>query len=100
MSRRPYLPRQDAPVADMRRACKADLPAKNRVLTDFAGMAYENQIINFSAATDARLSDRGAVDARVRLDLHVILDHYGSMLQNLVPAPIRPLRESESIAPN
>src|ERR1700687_1045653 len=98
VSRRPHLPRQDAAVANTRRAGEANLSAKNRVLSDFARVADENQIVNFRAAPYARLSDCGAVDARVRLDLHVILDHDRSMLQDFVPAPIRALRKSEPIA--
>src|ERR1700730_8864650 len=99
MSRRTDLPRQDAAVADMRRACQADLPANNRVFADFARVPDKHQIINFRSATDSRLADSSAVDARIRLGRHVILDPYGSMLQDLVPTSSRAPRKSEPIAP-
>src|SRR5260370_42000233 len=61
-------------------------------------MPNEHQIINFRAATDARFSDRGAVNARIRLNLHIVLDHDTGMLLNLVPAAVRALCKSEPIA--
>src|SRR5260370_29171041 len=63
-------------------------------------MPNEHEIINFRAAPDARFSDRGAIDARVRLNLHIVLDDDACMLLNFVPAAIRALCKSEPIAAN
>ena len=100
MTRRSHLPRQDAVFADMSRAREPDLSAENRVLADLAGMPYEHEIINFCAAANARFSDSGSIDARVGLNLHIVLNHDRGMLLDLVPTAVRALRKSEAIAPD
>src|SRR6266567_5101440 len=94
----PNLPRQNAAIADVCRAGKPDLSTKNCILADFASVADEHQIINLRSAPDPRLSHGRPVDARVGLNLHVILDYNGSLLHDLVPSPVRTLREPESIS--
>src|SRR5579863_4127208 len=63
-------------------------------------MADEHEVVDLGPAADARFSDGGAVDAGVRLNFDVILDHDGRILHNFVPSAIRAFREAEPVAPD
>ena len=46
-------------------------------------MADLNQVVDLGAAPDACRPQRGAIDARVGADLHVVFDHHGAYLWDL-----------------
>src|ERR1700674_5160463 len=80
VSRRTDLARKDAAVSDARRSRKADLSAQNRVLAYFAGMANEHEVVDLCAAGNARFTDRRAIYASIGLNLDVVLDDHGRVL--------------------
>ena len=57
-----------------------------------------HQVINLHSPLDACLAHAGAIDARIRLHLNVVLDDHMRGLWNLVPMPLSRTRKSESIA--
>src|SRR5580658_5123823 len=61
-------------------------------------MADDDKVVQLGAATNARFSDRGAVDARVRLDFDIVLKHGGAGLLHLVPGAVFLLGEAETVA--
>ena len=81
-----------APDEHARVVAEADLPADDRVrlddgaardaglrrdddaLADLDVVADLHEVVYLRTAPDARLAQRAAVDARVRADLHVVLD--------------------------
>ena len=56
------LSREDATIPNASRSREAHLAAQDRVLSDFAGVAHQNEIIDFRATADARFADGRAVD--------------------------------------
>ena len=60
-------------------------------------MADLYDVVNFSAARDARLADRGAVNGRARAYLNIIFNHDAPGLRNLQPAPLLVLRVAEAV---
>ena len=59
-------------------------------------MSDLDQVVDFRAASDSGLSDAGAIDASVCLDLHVVFNDCRPGLHNLVPAALIVLGESET----
>src|SRR5271155_255002 len=89
---------KNAAIADVRGTGKADLAAEQRVFSYFAGVAALHEIVNFRAAADLRLADRGAVNGGVSLDFDVIADDGGARLTHFVPMAVRFAREAEAVA--
>jgi len=63
-------------------------------------MANEHQIIDLGATPDARLADRGAIHAGVRLHFHIVLQHRRPGLRHFVPGAIPPFGKTETVSPN
>ena len=61
-------------------------------------MPHEHQVIDFHATRNQGLSQRCAVDARIRLDLHIVFEHGDARLQDLVPPLVRLPREAEPVS--
>ncbi len=91
------LPRQDAAIPHFGGTREADLAAQQRVLANFAGVADLHEVVDFRAAADARLADRGAVDGGVRLNFDIVADDGGTGLADFVPAPVGFAGESEAV---
>src|SRR5208283_4747985 len=93
-----YLPRQNAVVANVRGASQADLSAQHGVHAHPRSVAYEDQVVNFSAAADARFAHGGAVNAGVGLHFHVVLQNGGTGLGHLVPGAVGALGKAQAVA--
>src|SRR5271169_3385080 len=89
---------KNAAIAHVGRTGKAYLAAEQRVLSYFAGVADLHEIVNFRAAADLRLADRGTVNGGVSLDLDVVADDGGARLTHFVPMAVRFAREAEAVA--
>src|SRR5215469_6175588 len=63
-------------------------------------MANEHQIIDLGATSDARLANRSAIHAGVRLHFHIVLQHRRPGLRHFVPGAIRPFGKTETVSPN
>ncbi len=61
-------------------------------------MAYQDQVVDFRAAADARFAYRGAVDARVGLNLDIILQNSRTGLDHFVPRAVVLLGEAQAVA--
>jgi len=59
-----------------------------------------HQIVHLNPASYARFAHAGAVDARIRLHLDIVLNHHRRWLWDLVPPSLRRLRKPESIRSN
>ena len=60
-------------------------------------MADLHKIVDLHPAPDVSFADAGAVDAGIRLDFHIVFDHDGRRLRNLVPLSFGSLGEAESV---
>ena len=60
-------------------------------------MAHLHQVVYFNPAADAGFADAGAVDARVRLDLDIVLDHDRRGLRDFVPRALAGFRETKTV---
>ena len=56
-----------------------------------------DKIVDLRAAIDLRHSDCRAIDASMRLYLHVVPDHHVPGLHDLLPAPVIVFRKPESV---
>src|SRR5260370_16595953 len=66
----------------------------------FAGarsVAHLLQDVDRDPAADAGFADAGAVDARVRLDLDIVLDHDGRRLRNFMPIAGAGFRKTKAV---
>src|SRR5271157_628048 len=82
-----------------RRAREANLRAKQGMFADCGAMPHLHQVVDFDAATNAGLSDAGAIDTGVRLYLDIALQHRRARLRNLLPA-LSVAGKSEAVAAN
>src|SRR5262249_18555861 len=76
----------------------ADLRRKERPGSDAHPVADLNEIVDFRPRVNARLSNRGPIDCRVRANLDIVLDDDVGMLWNLEVRTVRLLREPEPVA--
>src|SRR5690349_19332655 len=76
---------------------EASLSAEHGVGTDLAGVADENEVVDFCAVADARFANGGAVDAGVGLDFHVIFENGGAGLNDFVPGAVFLFCEAEAV---
>src|SRR5271156_5297232 len=77
-----YLPAEQAPFADSRRARDSRLTREARVLADFAVVPDMNLVVEFDAAMQHRRSHHRAIDRRIRADLPVVLEYHAADLWN------------------
>src|SRR5262249_20604194 len=91
------LPGEDHIFANLSGPRQADLPAQHGVLFDDAVMRDLDEVVNLGVTADARLAQAAAVDAAVRLDLHVVFDYHLPRLRNLVPVTLVVFREAKTI---
>jgi len=75
-------------AAQVRRACQAHLGCEDRVLADLSAMADLNQVVQFCAAPDDGIADRGPVYGCVGPDLHVILDDDPAGLADFIKSAV------------
>src|SRR6266853_3146254 len=61
-------------------------------------MADLNKVVNFSSGLDAGLANRGAVDARIGLNLDGIFKNRRPGLNDLVPATVRLAGKAEAVS--
>src|ERR1700722_10622959 len=61
-------------------------------------MADLDEVVDFGAGVDAGFADRGAVDAGVSLDLHIVFDDCGTGLEDLVPGAVGLASEAEAVS--
>jgi len=97
MSDHSHLPGKNRARADFRGTAESHLRTQQRIFANVRAVAHLHQIIDFSAASNARFADAGAVDASVRLDFHIVSDQHRGWLRNLVPAALSSLSETKSI---
>src|SRR5262249_28517993 len=88
---------EDHIAPDFGTAAKADLRAQHRVFADIGGVADLYEIVDLRAAADARFADRGAIDRRVRADLHVVFQNDDARLHDLVIRAIGLFRVTEPV---
>jgi len=84
--------------ADMRRTGETGLRTNERVLIDGARMSDLYEVVDLSAAFDARFADRGAIDGRVCADLDIVFEHDATGLRNLEPGFFSSLCVTKTIA--
>src|SRR6266850_3417354 len=85
----------DDAAAEAARARDSDLGHDDRVLADLDVVADLNEIVDLGPAADDRLAEHGAIDRRVRADVHVVLDHDDAHLRDLaVSTPVEDVAEA------
>src|SRR4051812_2702741 len=95
-----HLPAEDHVVADRRAAGHADLRRHQHVATNRDAVRDLHQIVDFRSRADARLTDGGSIDRRIRAELHVVFDHDGRDLRNLLVRAVAPTDEAVAVAPD
>src|SRR5438046_6413491 len=98
MARETDLSRKNHIFSDLRGSGHAHLSAEQGILAHLRGVTHLDKVIHFDATAEARFTHRGAVNARVGLNLDVVFDHRRPGLNDLVVGPIRLLRKPETIA--
>lgn len=61
-------------IANVRGAGQAYLRTEQRVFANRGAVSYLNEVVDLSAAADARFADTGAVNARIGLNFDIIFD--------------------------
>ncbi len=84
-------------MANMSRAGKSDLRAKQGVLSDGRGMPYLDQVVDLGTAPDAGFANNGAIDAGICLDLDLVFEHGRARVERLGPAAFGVASEAEAV---
>src|SRR5258708_6600846 len=92
-----YLSSKNAAFANNGRTGESDLAAKHGVRADFAGVANQDQVVDFCAAADAGFADGCAVDGGVGLNFHVVFQDGRAGLRNFVPRAVFLFGEAEAV---
>src|SRR5262249_4035926 len=80
--------------------CQSDLSGQQCIFADAAAMANLDKIVDLRTAPDASLLEAGAVDASVRLNLHVVVHNDRFGLSDFVPAAFVVLGEAKAVGAN
>ena len=91
------LPRHLDVVADDRRAREAGKRGDGAMLADSAVVPDLHEVVDLRAGADPRAAGLRAVDARVRADLHVVVEHHVADLRNSLERPSTK-RPAEAVA--
>jgi hypothetical protein len=89
---------EDAVVADFGGAGQAGLAADHVVGAKLGGMAYQDQVVDFGAATYAGFAHRGSVDAGIGLDFDVVFEDCWAGLDDFVPGAVFFFGEAQPVA--
>jgi hypothetical protein len=89
---------EDAVVADFGGAGEAGLAADHIVGAKLGGVAYQDEVVDFGAATYAGFAHRGAVDAGVGLDFDVVFEDRRAGLDHFVPSAVFLFSKAQSVA--
>src|SRR5579864_513217 len=85
-------------LTDIGGSCESNLCAEQRIFAYCGAVADLNQVVDLRAASDASLANAGAVNAGIRLNLHIVFDNRGAGLQDLVPVAVVVFSETESVS--
>src|SRR5436190_2177803 len=88
---------EDHFVSYFRRSGNSSLGTQQSIFADRRPVSNLHQVIDLHAASDAGFADASAVDAGVRLHLHVVSNHDSGGLRNLVPSSLRSLGKAKAI---
>ena len=80
------------------RSSQSDLGTQQRVFSNARSVTDLNQIVNLRARRNMSLTDAGAIDAGISLDLDIIVQHRWTRLHNLVPLPRITLGEAKAVS--
>jgi hypothetical protein len=61
-------------------------------------VAYQDQVVDFGAASDAGFPHRSAVDAGIGLDFDVVFENCWAGLDHLVPGAVFLFSEAQAVA--
>src|SRR6188474_1754204 len=84
MVSKPDLTANHRVILDHHAATDPRLRRDHDALANVAVVTHVNHVVELRATTDARATQRSAVNARVRADLDVIFNHYGTNLRKLL----------------
>jgi hypothetical protein len=88
------------PISNFCGPAEPNLRAKQGVLTDISAVTDLYQVVYFHSATDVSSANAGAVDARVGLHFHIVVDYDRSWLRNFVPLALGSLGKAKAVSPD
>lgn len=91
-----YLPADYGIIAHAHAAGKTRLGGNHNMLADRTVVCNVNQIVNLCAIADPCHTERSAINARVRADLHVVADFHSAHLREFLIVVARK-RETETV---
>ena len=80
------------------RSSQSDLGTQQRVFSNARSVTDLNQIVDLRPRRNMSLTDAGAIDAGISLDLDIIVQHRWTRLHNLVPLPGIILGETKAVS--
>ena len=92
------LPGERHRILDRRAAGNSDLRREQHVAADRHAVRDLHEVVDLRSGADPRLADGGAIDRRIRPNLHVVFDDDIADLRDLLVSAIRACGEAEAIA--
>ncbi len=92
------LPGENHVVADLRGTGEAHLRTQQGSLTYFRTVSNLDEVVDLRPASNSRFADAGAIDTGVGLNFHIIFEHRGAGLNNLVPFALAVFRKTEAVS--